>query len=66
MDARKILFNNTTLWLVSALTGVAENWILRGFGLNVMQRTIVVLGFLPLLILLGLAFAFHRSERQTN
>jgi hypothetical protein len=36
--------NYTALWLLAAVTGVVENWLLRSFGLNITQRTMVGLG----------------------
>jgi hypothetical protein len=54
MLGKQFRLNQTALWLLSAATGLAENWMMRSFGLNVMQRTEVGLGLLPILVFLAL------------
>lgn len=61
MIARYLRLNQTILWLLSAATGLAENWLLRTYGLNTAQRTAVVSGFLPLIILLVLICVFQQN-----
>ncbi len=58
--------NYTALWLGAAITGLAENWLLRSFGLNTTQRMIVGLGFVPLLVFLALTCAFQRWRYRGN
>lgn len=53
----RLLYN--FLWLLAAATGFAEHWILRSFGLNMSQRLVVAIGFLPLLIVLALTCVFQ-------
>jgi hypothetical protein len=52
--------NYTALWQLAAITGLVENWLLRSFGLNITQRTMVGLGFVPLLVFLALTCAFQQ------
>jgi hypothetical protein len=61
MIARYIRLNYSLLWFLSAATGLAENWLLRTYGLNTAQRIAVVSGFLPLIILLALICVFQQS-----
>jgi hypothetical protein len=61
MIARYLRLNQTILWLLSAATGLAENWLLRTYGLNTAQRAAVVSGFLPLIILLVLICVFQQN-----
>jgi len=60
MTRRYLRLNYNLLWLLAAATGLAENWLLRTYGLNTAQRTAVVSGFLPLIILLALICAFQQ------
>jgi len=64
MLAKGARLNFTALWLVAAITGLAENWLLSSFGLNITQRTIVGLGFVPLLVFLALTCAFQQIALQ--
>jgi hypothetical protein len=60
MPGKEIRMNNTVLWLLAVATGLAENWILRSFGLNPTQRMGAVMGFLPLMIVLVLMGVFQQ------
>lgn len=60
MIARYPRFANL-LWVLAGATGLAENWLLRTYGLNTAQRAAVVSGFLPLIILLVLICVFPQS-----
>ena len=53
--------NINFLWVLTAATGLAENWLLRSYGLNTAQRAVVVSGFLPLIILLALLCVFQQN-----
>jgi hypothetical protein len=53
--------NINFLWVLAAATGLAENWLLRSYGLNTAQRAVVVSGFLPLIILLALLCVFQQN-----
>jgi hypothetical protein len=66
MPGKEIRLNYTGLWLLAAGTGVVENWILRGFGLNVTQRMVVILGFLPLTIFLALMCVFQQLRLRRD
>jgi len=61
MLSRYPRLNYTLLWLLAAATGWAENWLLRTYGLNTAQRTMVVSGFLPLIVFLAVICAFQQS-----
>ena len=52
--------NFTALWILAALTGLAENLLLHKFGLDVAQRTAVAVAQLPLLIFLVLVCVFQQ------
>jgi di/tricarboxylate transporter len=60
MAGKEIRLNVTVLWLLAVATGLAENWILRGFGLNATQRMVAIMGFLPLMIFLVLMGVFQQ------
>jgi len=60
MAGKRFRMNYTALWLLAAATGLADNWLLRGFGLTLAQRTMVALSLLPLLVFLGLVCAFQQ------
>ena len=64
MLAKGARLNYTALWLVAAITGLAENWLLSSFGLNIAQRTIVGLGLVPLLVFLALTCALQQIALQ--
>jgi hypothetical protein len=64
MFAKAIRLNYTVLWLGAAITGLAENWLLRSFGLNITQRMMVGLGFVPLLVFLALTCALQQVALQ--
>ena len=53
--------NINFLWVLAGATGLAENWLLRSYGLNTAQRAAVVSGFLPLIILLALLCVFQQN-----
>jgi len=61
MSGSYLRLNYNWLWILSAATGLAENWLLRSYGLNTVQRTAVVLGFIPLLVFLALICAFQQK-----
>jgi len=61
MIARYLRLNNNLLWILAGATGLAENWLLRSYGLNTAQRAAVVSGFLPLIILLALICVFQQD-----
>jgi hypothetical protein len=61
MIARRLRLNVNLLWLLAGATGLAENWLLRTYGLNTAQRAAVVSGFLPLIILLALICVFQQN-----
>jgi hypothetical protein len=60
MRGKVIRLNFTVLWLLAVATGLAENWILRGFGLNATHRIVVITGFLPLMIFLVVMGVFQQ------
>lgn len=62
MPLKQFRLNYTVLWLLAAATGWADNWLLRSFGLNLAQRTMVALSMLPLLIFLVLVCVFQQME----
>jgi hypothetical protein len=64
MFAKGARLNYTALWLVAAITGLVENWLLRSFGLNITERTVVGLGFVPLLAFLALTCSFQQVALQ--
>jgi hypothetical protein len=64
MSGSYLRLNYNWLWILSAATGLAENWLLRSYGLNTVQRTAVVLGFIPLLVFLALICAFQQKALQ--
>jgi len=64
MFTKAIRLNYTVLWLGAAMTGLAENWLLRSFGLNITQRMIVGLGFVPLLVFLAVTCALQEVALQ--
>jgi len=57
----RLNINLNLLWVLAGATGVAENWLLRSYGLNTAQRAAVVSGFLPLIILLVLLCVFQQK-----
>jgi hypothetical protein len=64
MFRNAIRLNYTALWLGAAITGVAENWLLRSFGLNITQRLMVGFGFAPLLVFLAVTCALQQVALQ--
>jgi hypothetical protein len=64
MLAKGAHLNYTALWLVAGMTGLAENWLLSSFGLSITQRTIVGLGFVPLVVFLAVTCAFQQIALQ--
>jgi hypothetical protein len=60
MAGKEIRLNYTALWLLAVATGLAENLILRSFGLNATQRIVAIMGFLPLMIFLVLMSVFRQ------
>jgi hypothetical protein len=64
MSGKYLRLNYTWLWILAGGTGWAENWLLRSYGLNTVQRTAVVSGFLPLLVLLVLICVFQENAMQ--
>jgi hypothetical protein len=62
MLSKQFRLNQTALWLLAAATGLAENWMMRRFGLSVIQRTEVALGLLPILVFLALVCAFQQMR----
>ena len=66
MFTKAVRLNYTALWLGAATTGLAENWLLRGYGLNITQRMIVGLGFVPLLVFLAVTCALQQVALQRN
>jgi hypothetical protein len=61
MIPRYLRLNTNLLWILAGATGLAENWLLRSYGLNTAHRAAVVSGFLPLIILLTLFCVFQQS-----
>jgi hypothetical protein len=64
MSVRPLRLNFNILWVLSAATGLANNWLLRSYGLNTIQRTYVVLCWLPLLIFLVAVCVLRPTARQ--
>jgi hypothetical protein len=64
MLAKGARLNYTALWLLAGMTGLAENWLLSSFGLSITQRTIVGLGFVPLVVFLAVTCAFQQIALQ--
>lgn len=60
MLGKEFRMNYTALWLLAAATGLADNWLLRSFGLTMAQRALVGLSVLPLLIFLALVCVFQQ------
>jgi hypothetical protein len=60
MLGKQFRMNYTALWLLAAATGLADNWLLRSFGLTLAQRTMVALSLLPLVIFLVLVCVFQQ------
>jgi hypothetical protein len=58
--------NYTVLWILAALTGLGENWLLHKFGLDTAQRTMVALGLLPLLVFLVVTCVFLEMGRPRD
>jgi len=64
VSIKQVRLNFTVLWILAATTGLVNNWLLRSYGLNMTQRTIVALSWLPLLLFLVLICVFQQMALQ--
>jgi hypothetical protein len=64
VPGKRYRLSYSALWILAALTGLGENWLLHKFGLNIAQRTAVALGLLPLLVFLVLMCVFQQVALQ--
>ena len=64
MSIKQVRLNSSVLCVLAATTGLVNNWLLRSYGLNMAQRTIVALSWLPLLLFLVLICVFQQMALQ--
>jgi hypothetical protein len=64
VSKKQVRLNVNVLWVLAAATGLANNWLLRSYGLNMTQRTIVGLSWLPLLVFLVVVCVFQQMALE--
>ena len=64
VSIKQVRLNSSVLCVLAATTGLVNNWLLRSYGLNMAQRTIVALSWLPLLLFLVLICVFQQMALQ--